>query len=226
MIKLSYRLDSISKYIENNDRIMDIGCDHALLDIYVTQNKKNTYCIASDINPNALNNALENIKKYDLINSIDIRCSNGLEALNKEDNINTIIISGMGHQTILKILKEGKQKLKNIDKLIIQSNTFPSIIRKNVIKYGYYIFDEELVKENNKTYTILIFKRGRKMYSKKEIEYGPILLKNKDKIFKESIDINIKKDKILLSIIPRKYLLKRLKISKELKSLLNEKNSW
>ena len=40
MIKISERLKSISEFIEDNTNILDIGCDHGLLDIYLMQNTK------------------------------------------------------------------------------------------------------------------------------------------------------------------------------------------
>ena len=46
--------------------MVDIGCDHGLLDIYLVQTNKNIKVIASDINKNALSNAIKNIKKYKL----------------------------------------------------------------------------------------------------------------------------------------------------------------
>ena len=36
---ISNRLQSLVKYINKEDKIIDIGCDHALLDIYLS--KKN-----------------------------------------------------------------------------------------------------------------------------------------------------------------------------------------
>ena len=70
MINLSKRLKKIADYIPENSRIVDIGCDHALLDIYLVQTKKTNQIIASDINPNALKNAKKNIKKYNLEDKI------------------------------------------------------------------------------------------------------------------------------------------------------------
>ena len=66
MIKLSKRLEAISSLVPINSSIIDIGCDHALLDIYMYQKKISNKIIASDINANALNNAKKNIKKYKL----------------------------------------------------------------------------------------------------------------------------------------------------------------
>ena len=53
MIKLSKRLESIAKYINEDASIADIGCDHALLDIFLAIKYKNLKIIASDINKNA-----------------------------------------------------------------------------------------------------------------------------------------------------------------------------
>ena len=57
MIKISKRLASIASYVEDDASLIDIGCDHGLLDIYLYQTKKNIKIIASDVNQNALNNA-------------------------------------------------------------------------------------------------------------------------------------------------------------------------
>ena len=104
MIKLSKRLEAISSLVPNNSKIIDIGCDHGLLDIYLYQQKKCNKIIASDINKSALNNAKENIKKNNLETKIETRLGNGLDTLKESDGINAIVISGMGAHTVLGIL--------------------------------------------------------------------------------------------------------------------------
>ena len=61
---ISKRLRAISDFISDNSFILDIGCDHALLDIYCALNKKNVKAIASDINEGPLAMAKENVQKY------------------------------------------------------------------------------------------------------------------------------------------------------------------
>ena len=139
MIKLSNRLEKIASLVDKEDFVIDIGCDHALLDIYLSEKYNKAY-YASDLRNSALEMAKDNIKKYNS-NKVILKCGNGLDSIDN-DNINTIIISGMGYQTIIKILSN-KKKLKNISKIIIQSNTNPEFIRKYMINNGYYI-DKEL----------------------------------------------------------------------------------
>ena len=79
MIKLSNRLEAISSFIDKKDISLDVGCDHALLDIYLS-NKYNKKYYASDIRESALNMARANIEKY-RCNKVEIRCGSGLEVL-------------------------------------------------------------------------------------------------------------------------------------------------
>ena len=63
-MKISKRLIEISNLIEDNSNIIDVGCDHALLDIYLFKNKKNVKIIASDIKEGPLEQAKRNISKF------------------------------------------------------------------------------------------------------------------------------------------------------------------
>ena len=177
MIKLSKRLETISSLIPINSKVIDIGCDHALLDIYLYQQKTVKKIIASDINYNALSNAKENIKKNNLEKNIETRLGNGLDTLKEDDNIDTIVISGMGAHTAIGILKNNLKKLKNINTIIIQSNTKLLLLRKEITKLNYIIDNEIILKDSNKIYTVIKFIKGKKHYNKKQLYFGPILLK-------------------------------------------------
>jgi len=134
VIKLSPRLKAIADLIDENSKVVDIGCDHALLDIFLTQNK-NCHCLATDISVSCILKAQDNIKKYDLEKEVKTMITDGLENINYK-NYDYIVISGMGFQTIKKILKN---KIPN--KLIIQSNN-------NIEKLKYYLFKKyKLVNE-------------------------------------------------------------------------------
>ena len=210
MIKLSKRLEVVASYINDNVKLVDIGCDHGLLDIYLAKNRKNITIIASDINENALNNAIFNIKKYKLENIINYRISNGLDNILKEE-IDTIVISGMGAHTIVGILYKNMKKLEHVKDIIIQSNNNIDFLRYKVTKLGYYIKDEKLVKDADIIYTVICFTKGRKYYSKKKLYFGPVLLNNKDDLFKEKYTNELEKLKILYKLIPKDHYHHRFK---------------
>ena len=199
-MNLSKRLMAVATLVDINSRVIDVGCDHAYLDIYLTQNNGNS-CIATDINKNALNKAIENIKKYNLEDKIQTKLTNGLAGVKVKDEDN-IVISGMGTYTILEILKTNK--LSNT--LIISSNNNISLLREEVIKLGYIIDTEMFIMDKSKFYIIIKFVRGIKKYNKIDIEYGPILKYNI-----EYRNYLIKQNKYILKNINRRKIILRLK---------------
>lgn len=211
MIKLSKRLDAIAALIDEEDIVIDIGCDHALLDIYLSF-KYNKIYYASDLRESALNMARNNISKYKC-NNVILKNGNGLSTIDKSMNINTIVISGMGYMTITHILKNIRH-MKNINKLVIQSNSNTEIVRKFMIKNGFYIDKEKLVLDKNIYYIISVFKRGKKIHNKIDINIGIM-----DNIDTKYIDVELKKNNVLLNLIPKKHIIKRYYIKQKIKYL-------
>lgn len=214
MIKLSKRLLAIANLIDDNSKVADIGCDHGLVSIYLAMNKQNISIIASDINQNALDNAIKNINKYHLEDKIKVCLSNGLDNIN--DEIDTIIISGMGGHTIIDILTNNQEKLNTVNNIIIQSNNDIEYVRRKIVKLGYYISKEKLILDKNIYYTVILFTKGKKKYTNKEYYFGPILLKENSKIFIEKKNKEYTKLVNIKNNIPKRKLLIRLKILKEL----------
>lgn len=218
MNKLSKRLQVVANLIQDNKKIIDIGCDHGLLSIYLAEKYKNIKIIASDVNKNALNSAIENIKKSSMQDIIETRLGNGLEVVTK-DEIDTIVISGMGSNTIVGILKKSKDKLTNVNKIIVQSNTDLYFLRKNITRIGYYIEEELLVEDKNIIYTVIKFTKGRKKYTYKELYLGPILLNKKDKLFQKKMEKELKTMKMIIKNITKGHYLYKLKIKRNIKIL-------
>ena len=192
MNKISKRLLSLADFISKEDELVDVGCDHGLLSIYLIENKLCKRVIASDINQNALNNAIENIKKKNL--NIETILSDGIDNIDLT-NINTLIISGMGTSTILHILKDNS-KLNSINKIIVQSNNEHEVLRKEMNNKNYYLKEEKILKDKNKWYITMYFIKSNKKNTKEEIEYG--YLNNQ-----EYIKFLLNKYNELLKIIPK-----------------------
>jgi len=223
-MKLSKRLKEISDFILPTDRVVDIGCDHALVDIYLCEEYDDIKIIASDIHEDALKSARNNIEKHNLSSRIETRLGDGLTIVNPNE-FDTILIAGMGFYTIKKILSN-KPKMINYPKIVIQCNTDVVKLRKFVIKLGYKITKEKLVMDNDIIYTIIEFNKGEEKYDYDQIYFGPEILKNKDELFYEYYSKKLLKYENLLlqlpkyevtSIIHHKHLIKTIRRALETK---------
>lgn len=208
-MNISKRLETIGKLVPENKKIADIGCDHALLSIYIYLYKFPLKVIASDININALKQGKLNIKKYNLDNKIITKVGNGLETIKNED-IDTIIISGLGSKKIIDILNNDISLLKNVEYILVQPNNNVYQLRKAITQMGFYIEAEKLIKENKIIYTIILFKKGIKKYNKTELYFGPILFNTYNKLFLELYNQKIDKYNKIYNKIPSIYLKQKL----------------
>lgn len=182
-MKINNRLKLVGDYVDKGSIPLDIGCDHAKLSIYLLKEKNFPFVYASDNKIGPLNQARENVNYYNLADKIELIKAEGLNSLN--DKIDTITVTGMGGLTINKMFLENKNKLTNIKTIILSPNNFIKEVRETINKLGYYLKDEELVEESNKLYHILVFSKGNKIYSDKELYLGPILMTKNKEIIKK-----------------------------------------
>ena len=150
-MKLSRRLQAISDLINPNSKIIDVGADHAFLDIYLNI-YKNCQCLAIDKSKYCTKTAIENAKKY----KADIKAitNDGLKNIKLNDEI--IVISGMGTRNIMKILNFD---LKN--DLILSSHTNIDDLKEFLKEKNYYIYKEVII-EDGKTYDVIYARKEEK----------------------------------------------------------------
>lgn len=182
-MKINNRLKLVGDYVDKGSIPLDIGCDHAKLSIYLLKEKNFPFVYASDNKIGPLNQARENVNYYNLADKIELIKADGLNSLN--DKIDTITVTGIGGLTINKMFLENRNKLTNIKTIILSPNNFIKEVRETINELGYYLKDEELVEESNKLYHILVFSKGNKTYSDKELYLGPILMTKNKEIIKK-----------------------------------------
>lgn len=214
-MKISKRLQAISDFVDDNSNIIDVGCDHALLDIYLFRNKKNVALIASDVKEGPLKQARGNIEKY----GCNIKVKQGFGISTIEDETDTVVIAGMGGDTVIDILEKDKEKLKNVKNLLISPQSEWKKVRGFITSLGFYIQNEKIMIDSNKYYLILKFVRGEKKYSKKELEFGPILLKEKSKEFLSFYREMLNERKLVFRKIPIYKFKKRITVKRQIKEL-------
>lgn len=219
-MKINTRLKTIGDLVEANSFCLDVGCDHALLDIYLVKQKKNIKAIASDIATGPVEQAKANIKRERLEDEIEVRIGDGLDTYS--DEVDTVIISGMGGRSIIGICKNNPKALKKVKTLILSPNNYQEDVKRYLCKSGFYIENEEFVKDKKFIYQIIIFKKGKKKYSKKEYFFGPVFLEKKGPLFREYYLREMKSREILLTLLPKNYRLKKYTTKKEIEMIKNE----
>ncbi len=146
-LKIKPRLLEICNLIEPNSKIVDVGADHALLDIYLNKHK-NCTCLATDISEKCIERAKQNIIKYNA--NVKTKINDGLNGLELNDEI--IVISGMGTITIKKILN------KDItNDLIVVTHTDVDELKSFLKNKNYEITLEKNIFDKRK-YTIIYAK--------------------------------------------------------------------
>lgn len=96
-------------------------------------------------------------------------------------------IAGMGGTLIASILEEGKGRLEGVERLILQPNVHAQAIREWAVENGWHIVAEEILKEKDKIYEILVLEPSAEevQLNTKELLFGPELVRQQSDIFKE-----------------------------------------
>ena len=175
---LSLRLQNIADIVSSDSIVADIGSDHGLLPISLVVNKRTKKTYAMDIAIKPLNQAKDNIMKYDVGNSVYPILSDGLE--NLPDDVNTLVFSGMGSKTIINIISKDISKLKNISEIIMEPNIGSYDIREFMSSLNYSIVFEKTILENDVYYDIIKCSLGKQELTTREKLFGPYNLKHID----------------------------------------------
>ncbi|WP_063507464.1 tRNA (adenine(22)-N(1))-methyltransferase, partial [Lactobacillus acetotolerans] len=182
---MNLRLNTLAQMVEPGSRVADIGTDHAYLPIELVKNKQINYAIASDIAKGPLQNAKNDIAEARLQGKIETRLGPGLSTVNHNDDIDTVVIAGMGGKLITDILDEAWNKHFCFKTLILEPNIGEPGVRKWLMGHKYQIVTEKLIAESGHTYELIKARavKKRSHLSEKAILFGPYILKEKNSIF-------------------------------------------
>ena len=178
----------IASKIPINSNLADVGCDHGYLIIEAKNNNLIDKVIAIDNKKAPLESAKNNIAKYlslDAQKKVRYSLSSGMNDI--DDDTNCIVIAGMGGLLINNIIQEGinNNKVNNTQTYVIEANRNCYEVRKFLEANFFTIVDEEIIFENEKYYEIIVCKKNDFItpLTEDEAMFGPILLKNKSKVF-------------------------------------------
>ena len=118
-MKLSPRLQTVADAAGKCNILADVGTDHGYIPVYMLENDLCERAYASDIREQPLSRAAEIILESGLSDKAETFLSNGI--LDIPEDYDTLVIAGMGGETIVSIL-EAKRPPENA-KLVLQPMT-------------------------------------------------------------------------------------------------------
>ena len=200
-VKLSPRLETIADMVPSEARLADVGTDHALVPIRLILEGRIPSAIASDIRPGPLRRARSNASEYGAENIRFVLCD-GLSGITP-DEADTIVIAGMGGETIASIL-DAAPWARDGKNLILQPMSRPEVLRRELVRQGIRIAEERLLEERGKIYTV-IGARGGEPLVLSEAEYytGPYALLSRHPLFPRLTDRLIDKFRAALEGLSR-----------------------
>lgn len=188
--QLSKRLQRVAAYVPKGSKTADIGSDHAYLPCYLCLEDQTAKAIAGEVNEGPYLSAVSQVRQSGLTDRISVRTGNGLEVIEHADQVDVITIAGMGGALITSILEEGKGKLREVDRLILQPNVSAVTIREWLDREGWSLTSEEIIEEDHKIYEILVADRGENVMlyeedRKKKMLLGPYLINEMNEAFQK-----------------------------------------
>lgn len=188
-MQLSKRLSAVASMVTEGNRLVDVGCDHGYLPLYLYLNKKIPSAIAMDVRPGPLSRAREHIAEYGLEKYIETRLSDGLSALSPGEG-DTLTVAGMGGPLMERILMAKEEVRESFQELILQPQSDIPHFRRFLREIGWEIIEEEIVLEDGKFYPMMKAVRGKAQIIPEDMPYTPeeafggLLLKKRHPVLK------------------------------------------
>lgn len=168
MQKLSERLSAVASLVDKGSAIADIGTDHGYIPVYLYKQGVITGAIAADINESPLSSCRALVEQEGLGEYIKVRLSDGLVHL-RSDEMDTIIIAGMGGELIADILSKCSYiKEKHI---ILNPMTHPEIARKYLYDNAFEILNDIVVKDGRHYYSVFNARYTGHVVEKSKADY-------------------------------------------------------
>lgn len=150
------RIKALAALVNDSKIIADIGCDHAHLIIELFNKNKIEFAYAIDNKDGPIRNATNNLINAGYMNKTKIIKADGL-SFDFKQNIDTIILAGIGGINIVNILKKGQEKLKNIKYIIIDAHRHEDDVIAYLKEHNFNIKNDDYIIDNKKQYHLICF---------------------------------------------------------------------
>lgn len=150
---LTPRLRAAADLTPPGTRLADVGTDHAYLPAYLLGKGRIASAIGTDLRPGPLERARQTAERYGLEERVQLRLCDGLAAVDAGE-VDTVVVAGMGGETILSILEAAPWSLDKV--CILQPMSAAEELRAGLDRLGAAIVKETLVREGRTLYLLLL----------------------------------------------------------------------
>ena len=155
VVYLPQRLRAIASFITSGAAVVDVGSDHGLLPIFLAQSGCFRRLIASDVSSGSLGAARRNAAKYAVSDEIEFMVADGLSCVSPND-VDTIVISGLGGETIRDILLSAPWAKDSGIRLILQPQSKIDVLCNFLYNSGYLMRETKIVCDRGRRYTVIL----------------------------------------------------------------------
>lgn len=217
--KISKRLKQVAQFVPQDARLVDVGSDHAYLPLFLVESGVIRYAIAGEVVSGPYQSARQNIQDSIYRDRIEVRLADGLAAFEEEDQMTVLTIAGMGGRLIADILEAGKDKLRQMERLILQPNNRESDVRAWLERNDFQLVAETILEEHGKFYEILVAEPGRKELTAIERQFGPYLVQEMSQDFQQKWKREAVKLQGALSQIPANHTMERTRMEEKIRQI-------
>ena len=151
---MEQRLSCIFHMIRPGRGVIDVGTDHGYLPVRLACEAYPGGIFAFDLREGPLAAARRTAAQAGVSERIRFQLSDGLDAC-PPDEVDTIVVAGMGGDTICGILDRAEWCMDPAYRLILQPMTKAEVLRYWLCNNGFFIEEEHLVEEGDTLYQIL-----------------------------------------------------------------------
>ena len=158
---MNARLQLIASLIPSGVGFADVGTDHGYLPAYMARKGYTGCIIASDVKPAPLSTAVATAREENVEDKIGFRLCDGLDGIEPSE-IDTVVIAGMGGDTISGILDRAEWCMDSRYLLLLQPMTKAEILCYWLVNNEFEIVDEHLLRDNGEIYQVISARFGGK----------------------------------------------------------------
>lgn len=153
-LKLSRRLSALAEWVPHGASFADIGTDHALLPVFLTQKGQIRFAVAGDVNEGPVNAAKKQVAEAGLQHLVSVRLGDGMAVL-EPGEVDTVTIAGMGGSLMVKILDQAGERLNGVNTLVLSPHVAEDAVRRWLTEHRYALEEERLLEEDGVIYTLI-----------------------------------------------------------------------